>query len=852
MSVNVDFKGRRLSASVSDLIEAPRDGTRAIAVLDRLRAELGRTIHDRYRRERERGLANFTAEVSVELRREVDGFEVVVRGRVDGLVDDGAGLIVEEVKSVTMTGAELDRVTAAAVPDYCLQAQLYGLALAHADPGRAISIHLIMVSVLDRCERTLEIDFDAGAVARALDRRVRALLGEARARQRRRRERAGYAAALRFPYPAARPHQQELIDAMEAALAAGRPLVAMAPTGVGKTVSALLAGLRFALRGDARLFFVTAKTTQQTLVARTFADLCTAARVDARAMTAITLRAKERMCPSGELLCHPELCPYLRDYATRVAAGAVVEDLLASATHVDADTICSRGEALRLCPFELSLELVEHAEVVICDYNYVYDQGLAAGDDGEELGARPAVVIIDEAHNLFDRAREYYSPFIARASVADVVRRLATGYYQAPVARGSQLCLDVGAGRGDERLFVELGDLCAELSALIDTTGELARSDGARFVDGCAAVELDRSRWAELAGQAARLYVRYALYNRLHRLVHPRDPLTELLRGVLLLQGLIAAREDELIAFAACADHARGAGLGIVCVNPARRLARHHAAMRGTIAMSATLAPLDYYRDVLGFAALDALAVTMPSAFADDHRHVVIVPTVSTTYRERDHYYGDIARLIASIVEAHPGRYVAYFSSFAFLSNVKERLTLAPARLLVQSPDMNESMRRKTLAKLATGAPPRLLLAVSGGIFAEGIDLPGDALIGAIVVGPSLPQPSFARMLMRGYFDARDRRGFDYAMLYPGMQRVVQSAGRVIRTPDDRGVIALLGRRFAEPTYAECLPADWYVSDVRELVARDPLIGLQRFWSQVAPGGNSSASQPDLDCPPSP
>jgi DNA excision repair protein ERCC-2 len=248
--------------------------------------------------------------------------------------------------------------------------------------------------------------------------------------------------------------------------------------------------------------------------------------------------------------------------------------------------------------------------------------------------------------------------------------------------------------------------------------------------------------------------------------------------------------------------------------------------------MSATLDPVEYYADVLGFRPLHPKTVRASSPFPQEHQRVVIVPTVDTTFRQRDAHCGAIARTIGDIIALRSGHYIAFFPSFAFLTKVRQHLNLPPEQMLVQMPGMPDALRRKTMERLRAAAEPVLLLAVTGGIFAEGIDLPGAALIGAIVVGPALPAVGFERQLMRWYYDERSESGFAYAMLYPGMQRVIQAAGRVIRSAEDRGVVVLLGRRLAEPEYLECLPAAWYRYDPRELIAEDPVACLAEFWAE--------------------
>ena len=257
--------------------------------------------------------------------------------------------------------------------------------------------------------------------------------------------------------------------------------------------------------------------------------------------------------------------------------------------------------------------------------------------------------------------------------------------------------------------------------------------------------------------------------------------------------------------------------------------------MLGTVAMSATLEPAAYFERVLGFAGMHPLRVSLPSPFPPEHREVVIVPSVSTTWRERRRHEERIADLIEQVATSRAGNYVAYFPSFRFLEDVRAHLSLPASDLLVQTPRMPEWERSAVLRRLRAAEAPVLLLAVLGGVFGEGIDLPGEALVGTILVGPGLPAVGFEREAMKHHFDREEEGGFAYAMLYPGMQRVIQAAGRVHRTPEDRGVIVLLGRRFAQRPYVDCLPSSWYRYDPEELVATDPAKRLAAFWCAQLP-----------------
>jgi Rad3-related DNA helicase len=463
------------------------------------------------------------------------------------------------------------------------------------------------------------------------------------------------------------------------------------------------------------------------------------------------------MCPPKTLLCHPDHCSHLARFLEKRRRAPVLERLAGTPGHIHPDAIFQAGAEAELCPYALALSLARDADLVIGDYNYVYGPSALESE-------RDTVVVVDEAHNLFDRARHYDSPFLERVRVGEL---------EAPP---------------------EFAPFLAELDAFC-------------AVDGDAGLD-------ELADEALRLTVRYTRTAP----VRPDDALLDVLRTVVHIRDLTRAEEPELV------PYATGDGRGVLCVNPAGRLRERHRQQAGTVAMSATLTPLPHYREVLGFGPLDPLEIEHPSPFPEQHRCVVVVPTVSTTWRERRRHYGAIADLIERVVAVRPGHYVAYLPSFRFLEAVRARLGI---EALVQRRDMTVDERKRLLARLRDDPEPLLVLAVTGGSFAEGIDLPDAGLIGAIVVGPGLPQVGLERTAMRRYFDATTRNGFARAMLYPGMQRVIQSAGRVHRTPEDKGVIVLLDRRFAQRPYAACLPHHW-----RATVTEDPVPTLMAFWGQ--------------------
>lgn len=799
--MKIDLEGKTLSASVRELV-AP-DQRAPIGFAAQWRTRLGTRAHLAYGErvtEEATEAVPIDTEVVLELTHEVLGFEATVRGRADVVRRTADGPVVEELKSVIARPG--DEILHRAM----FQARLYALALDLAG-DRPAAAHVVLYSLLDASTEVLDARYDREETVADLEEALGVLIeaaleGEAIAARRR-----DAAEALVFPFEQARAHQQELVDIFADALERNRPVLAAAPTGIGKTVTTLLPALRHALRNDATVFYLTAKTTQRKLVGETFERIVEASDPD-YPLRSLTLRSRAQMCPPGDLRCHPAVCPLLSDFDERCEQTRIVDTLL-EAPHLAPDVIFSVGKREKLCPYELSMRAAEHVDVIIGDYNHLFDERTTPAAIAP---IENRIVIIDEAHNLFDRARGYYSPLVSRRLVRAAME--ATRLVEPP------------------GLAHQIDNWC---DAVLDFVAEGARwrGEGERQqMDGCSPATLDVEGWENLAEEGELLGARHAQERFLRANVHGEDPVLSLIAEVSQLAELAASGHDELVSYASTDDGELGLGVGIVCVDPARRLERHHRKAIGTLAVSATMAPLRYFRDVLGLARLDPVLTSAPSPFPSEQRCVLISADVSTTYRERKAHAPTIARRIEETYLARPGRYIAFFPSFAFAGTVRGHLSLPPNEVLVQLPASGHAARSMILRQLQQ-RDRALLLAVMGGVFGEGIDLPGDALIGAMVVGPGLPPVSFERAAMQHHFSERHENGFAYAMVYPGLQRVIQAAGRVIRTMDDVGVIVLLGKRFALPEYIDCLPEHWYRHRPEELITDDLKGDLAAFWDAL-------------------
>jgi DNA excision repair protein ERCC-2 len=522
----------------------------------------------------------------------------------------------------------------------------------------------------------------------------------------------------------------------------------------------------------------------------------------------LQLRAKSKMCANTEIVCHEEFCPYAKEYGLKLVRTELLPHLLAENEHQDPDRIFDAAKENVVCPFEVSLDLLAEVELVVCDYNYVFDPtiGLHALVHGNAL--RDSVLVIDEAHNLVDRSREYYSPELRIENVDRAFKFLE--------------------GR-DHPVFEDLRNLIEDLKQLIRTTvaeslGEQRHNEGPATLDDRAISDLRIGFDGSILS--------YFLYKREHEMWMADDPVLDVFFTLTRFHRVLELGGDEFVHIAERDEGGGGERLKIFCRDASRFVGEILDGSASSIAMSATLEPFDFYRDLLGFDAHRTDELYVPSPFPPENRLVLAISDVDTTYRRRAAHYDAIASWIARL--SHPkANILTLFPSYAFLNAVHDRLPAVAHTVVAQQPGVSDAEQQEILAALR-GPQPHLLLAVLGGIFAEGVDYPGKMLSQVIVVSPGLPQYNLERELLKGYYQEFYEHGFGYAYLVPGLTRVVQAAGRLIRSDEDRGVIVVMGRRFLDPRYMRLLPEEWTFGDPEALTFEDPEAAIREFFEEAA------------------
>jgi DNA excision repair protein ERCC-2 len=609
---------------------------------------------------------------------------------------------------------------------------------------------------------------------------------------------AGHAAAaeIRFPYPTLRPGQAEGMAHVERALEQRELLLLEAPTGSGKTAAVLTPALRFALATGRRLLVLTASTLQQHLVVDTLRRLA-----PDRLRLATRLRAKARMCARGDLLCHESICASAAGYAEKRDAHDLVARCFDARGLALPDAVFALGEKATACPYELQLDAAREAPVTVCDLNYAIDPVVAPADLRDPAQLAETIFVVDEVHQLPERAREALSVTLGGPTV--------------------RAAIEAGA-LGSSRLHRELRELGEALEAQI---AETVRDAGARADGDWLPHEPAEAALAELGSAFG------ALALRATRTLagEPAGPLAPLFELAFQLDRFVAQRgEPGLVSLAGFAGDAPA--LERYCRDPSHALGRLFGACFALIGCSATLSPPELYAASLGLARERCVHARIPSEDRSAQRAVVIDAGVTTTEAARGREAPRLARRLAALASAVPGNCLALFPSFALLELVRGQLPALRGGVRWQARGDGEPERSALVDELRR-RDDLLVLAVAGGGLAEGVDYAGARLGAVAVVGPCLPAVSTRRALLAEHYEERFDRGFELAYAVPGMTRVIQSAGRLLRTAADRGVIALYDRRFLRDPYRSLLPDEWLDGRPPEALRGDPAAVARRFFA---------------------
>jgi len=784
-------------------LPAPRTGSiEAHSGFGRAAIE-GQEIHVRLQKKRAKSDPSYEAEVGLSRSFEKEGYLFRIDGRMDGIFRTDPPRI-EEIK----TGFNIHELRHRLSGDplehpYCLQLLTYGYFYwLEYKVIPELTLHLVSTRKKESLDIALKLDFPVFEAW--LDLRINELVKDAQKAKKRSLRRRKLAAALTFPYETLRQGQDTLMHVIEEGMNEKRPMLLQAPAGLGKTVGVLYPILKEALGRGQKVVYVTPKNSQH-LAAEDAVDRF---KESGSKIKSLTITAKGKICFQNEPLCDPAFCEYAKDYYAKVAKQGIL-DILVKKRKLTARVFRGLAEEYTVCPFELQLDSAEEADVVICDYNYVFAPRSAFGRMtlvAIDQTGKPNLVI-DEAHNLPSRSMDYYSPSLSSLVLGQIRSELRSEFRSLPEHFQSEA----------EGLLKE----CIEVIASCN----LEEKSQPRKIDP----PVD-----SFLKQDAKLRSFLSRYLDSDIIIQSRDVIMRLCFYWSSFAEALEYVDSETKGEFFTTFQPIGAGgiVKITCCDASAMLRDRYADYEQVVGFSATLKPFEYYAQLSGLNLASVKTEEFQSPFPKEHRKLLIMPQFSTKYSDRERNYGKIAEAIERIAALREGNYFAFFPSFEFLERVLSLFRPNGFTVLKQEREMKRSRVEMVMEQLRQRSVPQILFAVQGGTFSEGVDYPGEIAIGAFVIGPPLPKFDFEREQMRAYYEKQYNAGFDYAYAVPAMAKAIQAAGRVIRSEKDRGLIVLMDNRFVQPTYSRSMPTDWFDSNVNELRSDTILKDIAEFWEK--------------------
>ncbi|MCA0971176.1 ATP-dependent DNA helicase [Halobacillus litoralis] len=682
-----------------------------------------------------------------------------LQGRCDGLLQSDHGPVIDEIKS---TARDLDELDEDSDPVYWAQAKGYAFIYADREDLEEIQVQLTYVQKQSKEKKRFLKTFSKEALTSFIDECIDQYMSYARIILHIREQKQHSIPDLSFPFPSYREGQRKLAGSVYRTIQEKRDLFAQAPTGIGKTISTLFPAVKaMDLEGMEKIYYLTAKTITRTTAEEALQFMGDKGLV----LRSVTLTAKDKICFQDETICQPDYCEFADGYYDRINEALV--DILMNETLLSRPVIESYAKKHKVCPFEFSLDLTNEADVIIGDYNYIYDPKVSLRRLLPDQ-KKKTTLLVDESHNLVERAREMYSAHLPEREF--LILSEDWEYENERLSKAAEaIYKDLVRLRGEASESFVVEDLQGEWEESLE-----------RFLE-----QAERQLQSE-----------------------PVDDQSEHLLDVYFTaQSFLRILELVDEHFKVIGDISQGEfNVKLFCLDPSHVLSETTKAFRSSVFFSATLSPFGYYKDMLG-GKKDDYILQLPSPYDSSQIDLVVAP-LSTRYKTREQTAGRLAGLLYEQVKKQKGNYLFFFPSYHYMDLVYQHFKQYEADVAVQEQGMDEDRREDFLSQFVPGGE-LVGFAVLGGIFSEGVDLRGDRLNGVAVVGIGLAPRSLEKELIKDYFQEKGRNGYDYAYVYPGMNKVLQAGGRLIRSESDQGSIQLIDDRFLTPRYTTLLPEDW-------------------------------------------
>jgi DNA excision repair protein ERCC-2 len=746
------------------------------------RAEEGTLIHQFWQSQY---LETDQKEVSVQTEYRTDDFLLEVSGRIDGITTIDGVLVLEEIKSTRMDLELIDETTS---PAHLAQAKLYAYMYCLANNLNKITVRLTYITVEQREVKSIDKALTFKTLEKYFKKTIEAYLEWAKTLDDHEEARLKSVVGLQFPFSEFRANQRELMGHVYRSIMDQDILYAIAPTGIGKTIAVLFSGLKTINLPRQKIFYLTAKNDGKRIA------LDTVQLLEENGLIAKTceITAKDSMCLLKVRDCDPEVCKYANGYYNRIYKA--IDDIFKNESILKKETIIGYAKHHRVCPFELSLDLSNYCDIIVADYNYAFDPRAHLIRYFEDTTYEP-ILLVDEAHNLVSRSREMYSATLTNETFTTLLA-LTKAMKPNPKPEINKI-IDYFHEVEIELLEVDFVRKETVNEFLLQNLKKLVRKFDQAFLDG-------------------KNFPNKALITPLYFELFQFVKINEFFNNqfVYLLE-----RSESLLS------------VSIKCLNASEYvldIAKNRS--RAAVFFSATLDPIHYYKTLLTQNV--GKDVKMMSSFPQKHLMLVAIDEVSTRYNDREGSIDKIIETIESLVNGKPGNYIVFFPSYVYLNQVKDNLDLDPEafEIIVQKREMSLRERQGTLDLFKTASDKTQIgMFVMGGVFGESIDLIGDQLSGVVIVGVGLPMIAPFNNILKSHFDEEFSSGFDFAYTYPGLNKVIQAVGRVIRSETDRGIAILIDDRFTTRKYTQLYPKEWshleVINDNRTLIKK-----IEQFW----------------------
>ena len=704
----------------------------------------------------------YRSEVPLAIELPMAHFVMRIEGRADGILEKDGQVTIDEIKGVYRDVEDMETP----VFVHLAQARVYAYIYATQHGQKRITVQMTYCNLETEDIRRFQEELEYTELKEWFDSVIDRYMIWAEYAYEHRRQRQISISGVGFPYEY-RAGQRDMVVSVYSAIRKGIPLFVQAPTGIGKTLATIFPAVQAMGQemGD-KLFYLTAKTITRTVAVESLNRL----RAEGLVMSSVVITAKEKSCILEESNCNPDACPYAKGHYDRV--NEAVYDCITHEMNVTRETIMQYAQKHQVCPFEFCLDISLWVDAIICDYNYVFDPRVNLKRFFGEGVKGDYIFLVDEAHNLYERAGSMYSAELFKEEFLEI-RRLVKPY-SVRLARRLNDC---------NQILLEWKKQC----------------NGYQLLDSIQTFAL---KLMAVLGE-------YEKFLELHRGLPEEEKLLEFYFRIYQFLDIYDRVDEHYVIY--CEQvNAQSFRIKLYCVDTSANLQNCLEKGRSTIFFSATLLPIRYYKKLLSRE--EDYAVYIDSPFDAEKRCLLIGRDVSSRYSRRGpEEYEKIYTYIQTVVRGRLGNYMVFFPSYKMLEEVAA-LALQKglpngAKLLCQNPHMKEEEREAFLQEFEGEGV--VGFCTMGGIFSEGIDLTGRRLIGAIIVGTGLPMVCNEREILRQYFEEKEGKGYEYAYLYPGLNKVLQAAGRVIRTQEDEGMILLLDERFLSPATRQMFPREW-------------------------------------------